>query len=213
MWLVQYGYTFSFIDFPIFFSPEGSRNITEKSRNKKNIFISYCTLTHTITITYFLLIVIISYYSLLFLIIFFRVLVDAKCVIISSTKMYDLIGKVSNYVLDLVTTFCYSFSMENPRCEKKNGAEMSSFSTFGDSLRKDQISMKLSTNEIMEGFISVAFVYRPVAFTISIDVVEKVTHISVGPWSNGYQCGMRIPRPGSIPSVCQITDADLGQVG
>ena len=28
---------FSFLDFPIIFSPEGSKNITEKSRNLKNI--------------------------------------------------------------------------------------------------------------------------------------------------------------------------------
>ena len=39
-------------------------------------------------------------------------------------------------------------------------------------------------------------------------------YLIVGPWFDGYQCGMRIPRPGFISQrVCQITDADIGQVG
>ena len=33
----------------------------------------------------------------------------------------------------------------------------------------------------------------------------------IGPWSNGYQCEFR--DRGSIPSVFQITDPDLRQVG
>ena len=32
-------------------------------------------------------------------------------------------------------------------------------------------------------------------------------------WSNDYQCGMRIPRPGFNSQRVPITDADLGQVG
>ena len=37
---------------------------------------------------------------------------------------------------------------------------------------------------------------------------------NAGPWSNSYHnVGCEFRDPGSIPSVCQITDADLGQVG
>ena len=44
------------------------------------------------------------------------------------------------------------------------------------------------------------------------EINEKA--LPVGLWSIGYQCWMRIPRGwGLIPSMCQIMDADLGQVG
>ena len=35
----------------------------------------------------------------------------------------------------------------------------------------------------------------------------------VGLWSNGYQCECKFRDRDSIPSVCQITDVYLGQVG
>ena len=30
----------------------------------------------------------------------------------------------------------------------------------------------------------------------SMSILGKMSVSTVGPWSNGYQCGVRIPRPG-----------------
>ena len=47
------------------------------------------------------------------------------------------------------------------------------------------------------------------SFSFAVAVEDSIRLYYVGPWSNGYQFHDR----GSIPNVCQITDADLGQVG
>ena len=58
----------------------------------------------------------------------------------------------------------------------------------------------------LEGGTSILF-----GFVYTLCLLFMFMFIVVGPWSNGYQCGMQIPRPRF--NFHRVPDADLGQFG